>query len=131
MIVAVKFNNELELTNDPHDDGEWLLVEDFRCTLTWDHGHNIYDMKTLMVPAGFRTDLASTPRVLWAVIPPFGRWDEAAVLHDHLYGGACSITREDADAALYFGMTECNVPQWKAWVMWASVRVFGGWWFRG
>lgn len=36
------------------------------------------------VPLGFITDLASVPRVLWALLPPHGRYAKAAILHDYL-----------------------------------------------
>jgi Protein of unknown function (DUF1353) len=39
----------------------------------------------IVVPAGFVTDFASTPRALWSVIPPTGRYQLAAVVHDFLY----------------------------------------------
>jgi len=48
------------------------------------------------VPAGFVTDFASTPRALWSVIPPTGRYQLAAVVHDFLYWDQ-GCTREQAD----------------------------------
>ena len=47
----------------------------------------------IVVPAGFVTDFASTPRALWSVIPPTGRYQLAAVVHDFLYWDqACART---------------------------------------
>lgn len=40
----------------------------------------------LLVPKGTETDLASIPRLLWALYPPFGKYAFAAVIHDMLYG---------------------------------------------
>src|SRR5688500_11341220 len=37
------------------------------------------------VPAGFVTDFASVPRILWNILPPYGKHSRAAVLHDWLY----------------------------------------------
>lgn len=37
-----------------------------------------------IIEKGFTTDLASVPRIFWPVIPPFGRYARAAVLHDYL-----------------------------------------------
>lgn len=115
--MQVKFLTQLNLTNDPHDDGNWLLVRDFLCAVNglW-----------MTIPAGFRTDLASVPRIFWAFFPPFGRWDEAAVLHDYMYRVGGSLSREDADACFHAGMLECGVPEWRAYIMWAAVRLFGG-----
>src|SRR6266850_4958854 len=39
----------------------------------------------IIVPAGFVTDFASTPRAIWAVLPPVGQYQLAAVVHDFLY----------------------------------------------
>lgn len=41
-----------------------------------------------VVPRGFQTDLASIPRLAWAVVPKVGAHDRAAVLHDAAYAGA-------------------------------------------
>ena len=82
MLNDVRFNTALNLTNDQSSDGDWFLVEDFCCTLMFDD-----ERRHVVVPKGFRTDLASSPRILWPILPPFGRWSAAAVLHDYLYRG--------------------------------------------
>ena len=118
--MLVEFMSKLELTNAPDDDGDWLLVQDFALTL---------DGKEVVVPKGFRTDLASTPRYLWSVFPPFGRWDEAATVHDWFYRTVDlenRPTRKEADDAFYAIMIFCNVPKWRALDMWSAVRLFGG-----
>src|SRR2546426_7470924 len=50
----------------------------------------------IVVPAGFVTDFASTPRAIWAVLPPSGRYQLAAIVHDFLYWDQ-SCSREQAD----------------------------------
>jgi len=62
----------------------------------------------VVVPAGFVTDFASTPRALWSVIPPTGRYQLAAVVHDFLYWDQ-GCTREQADAIFRVAMAESNV----------------------
>lgn len=47
----------------------------------------------IIVPAGFVTDFASTPRALWSVLPPTGRYQLAAVVHDFLYWDQGLFTR--------------------------------------
>ena len=37
-----------------------------------------------IIEKGFTTDLASVPRIFWPIVPPFGRYSRAAVLHDYL-----------------------------------------------
>ena len=39
----------------------------------------------ITVPAGSQSDGASTPRAIWQLLPPFGRYWLAAFLHDFLY----------------------------------------------
>src|SRR4051812_2279337 len=39
----------------------------------------------IVAPAGFVTDLASIPRIVWSVYPPDGPWVKAAIIHDFLY----------------------------------------------
>lgn len=41
--------------------------------------------EVIIVPVGATTDGASTPKVIWNIIPPFGTYWLAAVLHDYLY----------------------------------------------
>jgi uncharacterized protein DUF1353 len=80
---------------------------------------------TIVVPAGFVTDFASTPRAIWAVLPPFGTYQLAAVVHDFLYWDQ-GCTREQADALLRTAMDESNVVPAKRDVIWEAVRRFGG-----
>jgi hypothetical protein len=61
------------------------------------------------VPAGFVTDFASIPRVLWEILPPQGRYSSSAVMHDYLYWTQlCS--KDEADLALLYAMEEQQVP---------------------
>jgi hypothetical protein len=79
----------------------------------------------IIVPAGFVTDFASTPRAIWSVLPPMGRYQLAAVVHDFLYWDqAC--TREQADALLRVAMAESQVEPGKRDIIWSAVRSFGG-----
>lgn len=43
------------------------------------------DGETIEVQAGYVTDFASVPPLLWSVIPPIGKYNRAAILHDYLY----------------------------------------------
>jgi hypothetical protein len=78
----------------------------------------------IVVPAGFVTDFASTPRAIWAVLPPFGTYQLAAVVHDFLYWDQ-GCTREQADALLRVAMAESRVEPWKRDLIWDAVRRFG------
>lgn len=78
----------------------------------------------IVVPAGFVTDFASTPRALWSVIPPTGRYQLAAVVHDFLYWDQACV-REQADAIFRVAMAESNVKPFERDLMWKAVRRFG------
>lgn len=39
----------------------------------------------IVVPEGFKTDLASVPRILHPIVSPGGAWNRAAIIHDYLY----------------------------------------------
>ena len=87
-----------------------------------DDGDKIYT-----VPAGFVTDGASIPRAFWRVLRPFGKYIEAAVLHDYLYAHpeVYGTTQKEADDLFKLAMRDCGVSKWKRNVMWAAVRVGG------
>lgn len=102
----------------------------------------VYAGKHQRIPIrrGFRTDLATSPRIFWAWIPPFGTYEKATVLHDwlcvqlqkwHMWlesersGLApdpppCSSV--DTDGLFRRVMHEGGVGFVKRWVMWAAVR---------
>ena len=100
------------------DDYRWRLVEPFEFWITDEPGDII------SVPAGYITDLASVPRVLWVLFPPHGRYAKAAIIHDWLYDNALRTKRE-ADLIFLDGMCVLGVPQWRRWLMYIAVRLFG------
>lgn len=81
--------------------------------------------RRFVVPKGFRTDLASIPQVLQAVIGKWERHAPAAVLHDWLYVVQI-LPRSAADRTFAVALYAAGVPLWKRLAMWAAVRVFGG-----
>lgn len=80
------------------------------------------DDTTITVPAGFETDLASVPRFFWRIIPPFGRYTAAAIVHDYL---CRRIPRnyKYADRIFLEAMEALHVPRWKRYTMYYAVRV--------
>ncbi|TFV91422.1 DUF1353 domain-containing protein [Blastococcus sp. CT_GayMR16] len=98
----------------------------------------------ITIPGGFTTDLASVPRLFWALIPPQGAYESAAVLHDYLcaqlaeqYAGTYRvdidawtpergwpqrISARDTDGLFRRVMREAGVPFLIRWVMWVGVR---------
>jgi len=43
-----------------------------------------HQQRLITVPAGYRTDFASIPRLVWPLLPPVGRGGKAAIIHDWL-----------------------------------------------
>lgn len=94
----------------------------------------------ITVPAGFVTDLASIPRLVWSFYPPDGPWVKAAIIHDFLYDtqgtgiwhnhrGNTRIapyTRAESDAVLKEGMADRAIGAWEQFVIWCAVRIGGG-----
>lgn len=80
--------------------------------------------RTITVPVGFKTDLASIPSIVWPLIPKVGKYDKAAVIHDFLYqNNGC--TRGEADAVLQEAMRVLKVPGWRLKLIYAGVRTSG------
>lgn len=84
----------------------------------------INDRYELLVPAGFRTDLASVPLWLLWFISPWGNHQRAAVFHDVAYREQ-KTSRIKADAEFYEMMTRDGVPSFKAYLMYLAVRMCG------
>jgi hypothetical protein len=89
--------------------------------------------QVITVPAGFVTDGASIPQLLWAIMPTWGRYSRAAVVHDFLYAalraGAphqFAPDRKTADGIFHEAMVVCGVNTTIRWLIWVSVRLFGG-----
>ena len=99
----------------PFSDGEYSVV---MSDLQYRVGTTRF---VITVPAGFVTDFASTPRALWAVLPPFGTYQLGAVVHDFLYWDQ-GCTREEADALLRAAMAESRVEPLKRDAIWQAVR---------
>jgi hypothetical protein len=91
-----------------------------------------------VAPAGFQTDLASIPRVVWTLFPKVGLHDKAAVIHDAAYANALTTFHEDryarrriftaktvADTLFDEGMKAAGVKGIARWFMQHAVVVFG------
>lgn len=80
---------------------------------------------TLTVPAGFKTDFASVPRVPIAFLLCGDTASRAAALHDWLYTKPHQLDRATADRVLQEAAIADGVPKWRAWMLWAGVRIGG------
>ena len=96
------FTNALLVS--PLSDGKsWVIVGDFG----YDIGEEGSSMK-VEVKRGFVTDFASVPRMLWWVLPKWGVYGNAAVIHDWLYWDQ-QTTRKEADGILLEAMAVLHV----------------------
>ncbi|MEP0266382.1 DUF1353 domain-containing protein [Dokdonia sp.] len=101
-------------------------------TISWDQGKRIWileenvqvgiqvkdqtDPYQLQIPEKFNFDLASVPRLLWAIIAPFELSIIAPLVHDYLYeykgklyiGEDHQITSEKTDTAIYINRLEAD-----------------------
>lgn len=105
--------------------------------LTNPMGRQLYDMELpfsyqsdllgciITVPKGFVTDLASIPRLPFIYLCLNGIADQAGIIHDYLYSTGL-VSREMADAVLREACLVLGVPVWKAEMIYAGVRTFGG-----
>lgn len=110
-------------TSNPN---EWTLERE----LAYEANHDLFK-----IPAGFCTDLASVPRLFWSILPPWGRYAKAAVLHDWLYVvqppiqrgfGYRTISRKEADGIFLQAMRKAGVDFVTRWTMYHAVRLGGG-----
>lgn len=91
----------------PFGDGtQWIVWEDMEFVVEL----NDKSRASIVVPRGFVTDLASTPRSLWELYPPFGKYLSASILHDYLYWRQ-TCKREEADKIIYQAMRDAGVKQ--------------------
>jgi len=76
------------------------------------------------VAVGFITDFASTPRFLWGIFPPMGKYSIAALVHDDLYREN-KFARKVCDAIFLALMVFLGVGKWSRNTMHRAVRMFG------
>ena len=87
--------------------------------------------KTITVPIGYVTDMASTPRVIWWLFPPFGTYSYAAIIHDFLYmTPEVVVSRRFADAEFRRIMIEDGTSPFVANLFYFFVSLFGVWNWR-
>jgi len=113
------FLGEVVVSPIPPEGKRWKLVQ----PLEYQGRHDLFT-----VPAGFETDFASVPRLVVWLLPRYGRWTPAAILHDYLWHLARSrqLPKVDADAIFNRALRELKVPFLRRWLMWTAVRWAAG-----
>lgn len=102
----------------------WVLVDPFDVRIDDDY---LTPPTYITIPAGFKTDLASVPRLPGAYLLFGGRARRSAILHDYLY--SMQYPRAWADQVFRVA-AENETGAFVRWMMWAGVRVFGGTYYR-
>ena len=120
--MVVSFPEPLILRTIKGENNSFLLDKFFACVVEYsDKTYEYY------VSAGFKTDLASIPRIFWIIESPIDKSKEAAVIHDFLYLEKIT-TRKEADLIFYYGLKTLNVSHIKCILMYRAVRLLG--WYR-
>lgn len=110
--MDVRFLAPLRLEKE---DGEnWHVLETFVATV---------DGRTVSVPAGYKTDLASVPRLPLAYLIAGNRAPKSAVIHDYLY--ATQAGKDYADNVFLAAMKAEGINGFVARSMYFAVRMFG------
>lgn len=115
------------------DDTHWKLLEEFDYYIG-----DVDSARSVRVPAGFVTDFASIPKILWNILPPWGKYGKAAVIHDYMYTAhkvsfedetgnvsLVDIERKQADDVFLEAMKVLGVGVVTRYAMYYAVRVFG------
>lgn len=97
------------------------------------HLDSKHSSRLIKVPKDFITDFASVPKAFWSIIPPYGKYTKAAVLHDYIYkyhgfvssDQFISYTRKEADRIFLQAMKVLGVGRIKRGIMYNAVRWFG------
>ena len=129
------FTGELRLASLDADCRVWRLEEPLRYEIG-----ALGSGLVIEVPAGFETDGASIPPPLRGLLPAWGRYSRAAIIHDYLCqcfyeAGSVIIekpnssltmslpTRRAVDSVFHEAMLVAGVNRILAWLMWAAVRL--------
>lgn len=110
------------------------VIEHIRSTLLW----KVYDdfeisfslpgrtpNQQLTVTKGYTTDLTSSPRFFWRILPP-SECPEASLPHDFIYTHLTEeYTKAEADTLFWYIHIDCGTPRWKASGAYQAVK-YGG-----
>ena len=115
--------SRIHVVYDTDDPDTWVLERPYERQTS--HG-------PIVVPQGFRTDLASTPRQVWRAFPKWDAWTGAAIVHDFLYRTQPDgISRLEADQIMRDLMEEDGVRYGTARLIHGMVHEFGDTAWRG
>jgi hypothetical protein len=109
------------LVVSPLADGKtWVLVRSFGYEVGALGSGDVVECRI-----GFMTDFASIPRPFWTILPKWGKYGNAAVIHDWLYWSQ-DRSRHEADRIIFEAMGVLNVSDWQRYAIYWAVWLFGG-----
>lgn len=105
----------------------WVVLNAFEYYVG-DKQDDIY----VRIPQGYLTDGATIPKPLADLIPAWGKYGAAAIIHDHLCeylevwhkGERRYVSRYEGDKIFYEAMKVLGVPCYKRVLFWCAVRIF-------
>ena len=129
MVTLKTFDTQLGIVYSKHASGAlgkdyWIVKKEFKVEIDGDPN------KFVIIPKGFLTDGASVPRLFWSLLPPWGSYGQAVVLHDYLVeslsyddnGSKITIERKHADRIFNNAMQELGVNDLTRKAMYNAVR---------
>lgn len=97
---------------------KWKVEREFEYHIGSEDSNEI-----ITVPKGFMTDFASVPRLFWIILPPDGRYTQAAVLHDYILKIKL-YSYSKSDRIMLEAMTVLKVSWWKRHLMYRALRIW-------
>ena len=118
-----RFTDTLIVSPIP-DGRRWVIRSDF--------GYDVGEEgsgESINVPTGFITEFARVPRLLWALFPRWGKYGNAAVIHDFCYWRQ-KYSRSRVDEIFLEAMGVLGVRCFQKYALYYAVRLFGwiAWW---
>ncbi len=123
------FTNPLRV--EALEENTWKLLEQFEY-----HVGHLGSNDIVKVPIGYETDFATIPQIFWSIIPPWGKYGKAAVVHDFLCSDGyfirvvdgvdvkVPVTRLEADNIFLEAMTVLDVDDVTKYAMYGAVRAY-------
>ena len=132
MSSFTRFSSELSIRYDAEASrvlgtNHWRVVTPFRFYIgSVDSGRWVY------IPEGYLTDGASVPSIFWSLLPPWGVYGQAAVVHDIVCeyltitdnGLPHHISRAECDSISLEAMIALQVPATKRSVIYGAVCAY-------
>ena len=116
-------------TRDMGDGKNVMVLNPFRVKVAEHYTDGMIEVRVIEVPKGFISDYASVPRMFQWIVPRFGKYNAAAVVHDWLFEHGkiegSKIGRSLTDRIFLAIMKKSKCRRWRRKLMYRMVRMFG------